>query len=179
MAGFLAVVYAIWRWILHPVDQAGKRLALPTQFTIVDFLCLFFLVQLPMAFIHYGDFGEAWGGRWLLDIFTWLACGSMWLVSVRTLSRAGVRKQWHRAVFLAFVLPVAVCSAIVVPCLTAVAVVMLLSNPPLDDLRWPVLALADAVLIAAVYVSGRFTRRIVDVPTAADPADEAGGSNDL
>ncbi len=157
-------IYSVARWVLRPIDEAGKRLKLPMQFTLADFLCLFFILQMPMAFIHGELFGEKppLGVLIVLDVLVWFACGSMWWVSVRTLSRAGIHNLWHRALFLTLVIPASIAGAIMIPVLTiAVACTVLLE--PASRLE-PSMALAmasDAGLIAAVYVAGRFTRRIV------------------
>ena len=42
-------------WVFRPLDRAAKGRRCPTQFTIVDFLCLFFIVQAPTALIHSQD----------------------------------------------------------------------------------------------------------------------------
>jgi hypothetical protein len=182
LAGFGSATFLVAWWIFRPLDVAGKRLDRPTQFTIVDFFCLFFLIQFPMAFIHFGDSRPDWreeGMTWVLDGFVWFACGSLWVASVRTLSRAGVTNPWHRAVHLAFVLPVAIAGAIAVPVLSTVSVVSLLgilvgSAPP--EL-WALLSAIDLALIAAVYAAGRWTRRMLraalgDLPTRTVGAAE-------
>ncbi len=181
LVGFGGATFLVAWWILGPLDAAGKRLDRPTQFTIVDFFCLFFLIQLPMAFIHYGDYRPAWGQEdwtWVLDGFVWFACGSLWLASVGALSRAGVTNPWHRAVYLAFVLPVAIAGAIAVPILSTLCVVWLLaivagSAPPR---LWALLSVADVALIAAVYAAGRWTRWMLRAALGDLPAQTGGAT---
>jgi len=101
-------------WVFGPIVRAGKERRLPPQYSITDFLCLFLLIQLPMALIHgylqpaQSGFlpGGATGVVWLLDGYAWLACGALWWGSVRGLSRAGIRNPWSRICFLVVVLPV-------------------------------------------------------------------------
>jgi hypothetical protein len=181
--GLIGIGMAVWLvawWILRPLDQAAKRLDRPTQFTIVDFFCLFFLLQWPMAFIHFGEYRqtiEAEGLVWPLDGFVWLACGSLWLASVRALSQAGVTNQWHRAIHLAFVLPVAIVGVIAVPILSVMSVAFVFAAA-LGEVRpkgWVLAPVIDLALIAGVYAAGQWTRRIVALPPPAPPAEAAGG----
>ncbi|NQU24625.1 MAG: hypothetical protein HQ567_25360 [Candidatus Nealsonbacteria bacterium] len=105
--GTFVGMIAIGAWILLPVDRAAKDRRAAVQFTLLDFLCLFVVVQLPTGIIRSigSNYNERW--IWLMYAFAWIACGLMWWISVRRLSLAGVHRPWHRAVFQAAVLPVA------------------------------------------------------------------------
>jgi len=96
---------AIAVWVLRPIHRAARSRRAPAQLALIDFLCLIFLAQLPMAVI--GWFGGTFNprGTWVLYVFGWVACGLLWWVAVRLLSRAGVRQARRRAVFQVFVLP--------------------------------------------------------------------------
>ncbi len=152
-------------WVLGPIDRAAKEFRAPMQFTLVDFLCLFFLVQLPMALIHGLLSEDELAARWILDIYAWCAIGAFWTASVHFLSRAGIGNPRHRAVFLSFVAPSAIAGAIVLPSLTAVALVALahFTNPfsPGNRIPTTIGTLVYIGLLAAVFFSGRFTRTIV------------------
>ncbi len=166
-AAVAVLALAIGRWIFNPVEQAARKREFPPQYSIADFLCLFFLIQLPMALVH-GYFG---GGRsrfvvgelaraapWILDIFAWFACGMMWWLSVRTLSRAGVRNPRSRAIFLVVVVPVALVGALGIPIVSIAMVAGADSLPP--PTLWG-LSLLGVVLVGAVVACGKYTRRIV------------------
>ena len=103
----------VWRialWIARPLDIAAKNRKHPTQFTIVDFLCLFFLIQWPTALIHslptsnvniinrYFPF--------VLDAYAWASMGVIWWKFAEIMSRAGINTPVHRIILLVLVLPV-------------------------------------------------------------------------
>src|SRR5690348_14435588 len=44
-----SLLIVIGRYVLGPLDRAARYRRCPTQFTMVDFLSLMFLFQLPMA----------------------------------------------------------------------------------------------------------------------------------
>lgn len=167
-------------WVFNPLERAARRRELPPQYSIADFLCLFFLIQLPMALVH-GYFGGAESRRaadeldrvapWILDAFAWFACGMMWWLSVRTLSRAGIRNPWSRAIFLVVVVPVALVGALGIPILSAVIVTDLGSLAPFS--WWSLVLLLELALIAAVLGCGKYTRRIVAAAAVPGEADKA------
>lgn len=49
----------------------------------------------------------------------------MWWLCVQTLSRAGIRHAWRRAVFLAFVVPLTVAGSLLVPATSLTLVITL------------------------------------------------------
>ncbi len=149
----------IGNWVLRPLDQAGRRLQLPMQFTVADFLCLFFMLQLPMAFIHSGPVNEeSFLLIVFLDVFVWGSIGTMWWISVRTLSRAGILSPWRRSVFLAIVVPVTIVGAIAVLGLVPTAIVISLDNRIASGLGLFGGALG---LVFALYLCGLYTRWMV------------------
>ncbi|NUQ65694.1 MAG: hypothetical protein HUU20_24755 [Pirellulales bacterium] len=190
--GVLAIVGAVALgvaiWVLHPIDRAAREFRAPMQFTLVDFLCLFLLVQLPMALIHGFLNDQEAGIRWMLDIYAWFGVGSFWAASVHALSRAGIRNPRHRAIFLGFVAPSAISGVVVLPVLTAVGIVALAERGGellSRNSRGP-LAIAIVsylALLVVVYFSGRLTRSMVATaardrqpaqpePESADPPVE-------
>lgn len=170
---------AIGLWVFHPVERAARKRELPPQYSIADFLCLFFLIQLPMALVHgyfRGEPSRLFGNDisraapWILDAFAWFACGMMWWLGVRTLSRAGIRNPWSRAIFLVVVVPIALVGALGIPILLAVI------GTGLDSLQpssWTGLVLLELALIGAVLGCGKYTRRIVAAAAVPDGADKA------
>ncbi|MBN2475780.1 MAG: hypothetical protein JXB62_14305 [Pirellulales bacterium] len=105
-----AIAAGIAAWVLEPINRAGRQRHAPLQFMLVDYLCLFVLFQLALALVHAfpsGQFTEV-AGRLFAYGAAWFAFGVMWWLSVQTLSRAGVRNAWRRAVFLACIVPLTV-----------------------------------------------------------------------
>lgn len=149
------------RWILFPVDRAARHLELPTQFAISDLLALFFLFSLMTGLIHWIVPEEPPGLRWALDAYAWIACGLMWGKSVQALSRGGITRVAHRAIFLAFVLPVAYFGSLTLPPLLGLIVFPLcgLSGPTGENVT--VLLVTLLGLSAAMFACGVFTRRMV------------------
>ncbi|MBN2216330.1 MAG: hypothetical protein JW719_03030 [Pirellulales bacterium] len=105
------LVWGVASWIARPLDRAAKNRRHPTQFTIVDFLCLFVLVQAPTALIHAIKTGTESGIQewvpYLLDCYAWGSIGVIWWKSAEIMSRAGINTPWHRVVLLLVVLPAA------------------------------------------------------------------------
>lgn len=184
----LVILVVIARWILRPLDQLVEDLRKrstgsgdlpqepasprhrPTQFTILDLLCLFVLVQPPMALLHAPGWSVVPNGAyWLFDLFIWGSCGAMWWASVRMLSQADIHNPWHRGLYLGLVLPMSLFSAIAAPvlllpiCITLIMAwsgATMLANSPL----WPLSTMLaiEALILPAVYFSGRFTRWMAD-----------------
>ncbi len=174
--GLVAIAVAIGAWILRPLDQAAKSSVRAPQFTLVDFLCLFVLIQLPTGLIHGWLRGTDYPGIWVLDGFGWGSCGMMWWISVRTLSRAGIQNPWHRGTFLLSALPLAFFGSIATPFIVLLLVVSAATNTPaeLKEMGW--LAVAVVALVAALYGCGRYTRWMIRAahPPMAGAAATAG-----
>jgi hypothetical protein len=143
-------------WVLGPLDRAARDRSCPAQFTLADFLCLFVLIQLPLAALHWAAQGP---NIWALDVLVCLAFGAVWWTAVRTLSRAGVHRAWHRSLCLAVVVPAAFSGAIMAPGAVAMALVELCESGRVGaSLLW---LAADVVIVALMYGMGRFTRAVV------------------
>lgn len=122
LVGFIAVVVMIGgvglslvvlgKFMLGPLDAAARERGRPTQFTLADFLALIFLFQLPVAIMRVTVPADA-ARMTPVWIFAWVASCSMWGLSVRTLSRAGIETPWRRVVFLSAVLPIAYFGSVV------------------------------------------------------------------
>lgn len=65
LAILVAAIVVIARWVLRPLDQAAKGREAPAQFTLVDFLCLVFMAQLPTGLVRWAfrESGESPGPR--------------------------------------------------------------------------------------------------------------------
>jgi hypothetical protein len=148
--------------VLRPLDQAAKKSKLPLQFTLGDFFCLFLLIQLPTGLLHFWLSPLEDPEIWVFDGLAWVCCGLMWWVSVRTLSRAGIRNPWHRGVFLVLVLPVAYFGSIVSAILWPVLCVLAFQDIGRGDLsRVASIGAVQVALLTAVFVCRHFTRRMV------------------
>lgn len=158
MAALVAAIGLSGRWTLRPLDQAAKSSARRPQFTLVDFFCLFLLVQLPTGLIH--GWLPDYSAIWVFDGFAWGACGMAWWISVRTLSRAGVQNPWHRGIFLVLVLPIAYFGAIVAAVLPVVTFALVVEGDG-EGRTIALLAAIEAALCVGLHACGWFTRRIV------------------
>ncbi|MBN1588307.1 MAG: hypothetical protein JW888_02210 [Pirellulales bacterium] len=163
-----SVVRRVVPWIARPLDLAAKDRQHPTQFTIVDFLCLFVLVQAPTALIHAikNEPGVQIEAIYLLDGFAWISVGLIWWKCVEIMSRAGIQKPRHRVVLLLFVLPVTVAGPlvpIVFPIVVAIGMVRFYS--PIG-LVFTALCIAGG-LPAALFWCARLTEKVVAASEAA------------
>jgi hypothetical protein len=93
------------RRILRPIDQAAKERDAPFRFSIGDFLCLFWVVQLPLTFVFQLGDDETLTTYWLFTVVIWAVAPIVWVTCARALSKAGVSAGKHRFVFLAVVVP--------------------------------------------------------------------------
>ena len=165
-----SLVRLIGTWVFRPVDRAAKDREHPTQFTILDFFCLFFIIQLAMAVIHW-QLGLGKGAQmyfvYLFDAFCWFACGALWLKSVQFMSRAGIQKPSHRVLFLAFIIPTTLVGALGTPALIWFTLIAIFIKPSNDSFyNLPVLLALLCLMPLILYASARSTRRIV---AAAEP----------
>ena len=171
----LVLAVAIGSWILRPLDRAAKNLQHPTQFTLIDFFCLFFLIQLPTGVIHLWLADTATEMRWLLDVYSWMSCAAMWGFSVQKLSRAGIHNPRHRGIFLAFVLPVAFFGSIAFPVVIPLTCILVSNNQvasPRTVVTWAVWI--QIALVFGLYACGRFTRRMVAAVPSSAPGSPFG-----
>jgi hypothetical protein len=97
------------RWILTPIDRAAKSREAPVRFSIGDFLCLFILIQIPLAAIFRlqdsTEDGDVRVGLWVLTAILWGVGTVIWYAGARTLSKAGVAATGNRFVYLGLILP--------------------------------------------------------------------------
>jgi len=178
LAVVIGSIVAIARWILRPLDQAAKGRQAPAQFTLVDFLCLVFMAQLPTGLVQWMFHDSQYGGVAAIYVFAWIACGLLWWTAIRTLGRAGIHGTWRRAGFLALVLPTAVFGIIAfLPLSFAVIAAAFSGELPWRGLRFGLALLAEGALLAALYACGRYTRWLV--ASAAKPDGRAGPSKEL
>ena len=170
----ISLVVLIGTWVFRPVDRAAKDREHPTQFTIIDFFCLFFIIQLSMAVIHW-QFGlgddAAMAFMYILDAFSWFACGTLWMKSVQLMSRAGIQKPLHRVLFLAFIIPATLVGSLGTPVLLWFTLIAVFTKPSNESFyNLPVLLALLCLIPPILYASARSTRWIV---AAAEPPSPA------
>jgi hypothetical protein len=94
------------RWILAPIDRAAKSRQAPARFSLGDFLCLFVIIQIPLAAVfRIGDGNDENRSLWMPMVIVWILGTVIWYMGSRTLSKAGVRRTWVRSVYLGLILP--------------------------------------------------------------------------
>ncbi|NLE38503.1 MAG: hypothetical protein GX621_10810 [Pirellulaceae bacterium] len=167
------LMLAIVPWVVRPLDRAAKARQRPTQFTIVDFLCLFVLAQFFTALIHSIRPGrEEEVQEWvpyLLDVYAWISIGLIWWKCAEIMSRAGIDKPWHRVVLLLFVLPVTAVgplSPFILVIVAAIGMARFSSHVALGL----TMTLMVAGVTAGLFVSRRLIRRIVAESESATDA---------
>ncbi len=158
----LVGIFFLGRWSFGPIDDAAKSRMHPVQFSMIDLLSLVVLFQLPMAAIRWlvgGVDGSDWerGGVWMLYGAGWLASGLCWWTSVRTLSRAGIHNPWHRAFFVAVILPATIVGTFGTVLLPAIVLPGYVSGYIMPPLTTVFLA-GQAFLITICYACGRYSR---------------------
>ena len=167
----VAAPVGIARWVLRPLDEAARRSRMRLQFTVLDFLCLFVLVQVPMALIHGISRYTPTIVIALADAFSWLCVGSMWFAGVWAMSRAGIHRAADRCLFLVVVLPVSIISVLEFPGWVLVVHLMTAFSRPLQEMLPSIVVLT--VALAGVYPAGAFMRRMVARTESPLPEDDA------
>jgi hypothetical protein len=161
---FVSIPYSI-RWVVGPIDSAARSRRFPRQFNLADFLCLFFLLQLPLALLQRAFFsGPDDQSRRIaipIGIGTWIAGGMMWWFAVHILSRAGVDRVLHRCLFLVLIMPFALVGSVVFGFVPLVVAARLSER---GSGSWHGLWLLmgmEVGLFALIFAAGRFTRSMV------------------
>jgi len=158
------LVWKVAAWIARPLDLAAKNRQHTTQFTIVDFLCLFVLVQAPMALIHSIKTGSGTGIQgWellFLDCYAWGSIGLIWWKSAEIMSRAGINTPWHRVVLLLVILPVTLVGPLLPFVFIIVTAIGMVKFPSIFWIGFTVVSIVVA-MPAAMILSARLVRRIV------------------
>ncbi len=170
LAGFVAMQIAVGIWVFRPVDQAAKDREHPTQFTIIDFFCLIFVIQVSMAVVHWllgSRRDDEMAIVYIFDVFSWFACCTLWMKSVQLMSRAGIERPLHRVFFLAFIIPGTLVSSMGLPVVLLFILGIVFGDPDIEayfDLLGLLIVLC--FMPPVLYVSAKSTRRIV---AAAEP----------
>jgi hypothetical protein len=91
-------------WILSPIDRAAKSREAPVRFSVGDFLCLFVIIQIPLAVVFRGGTDDWREGAVIVAVLLGAVGCVIWYAGARTLSKAGVSNTWLRFVYLGPVL---------------------------------------------------------------------------
>ena len=102
-----ALVPLMWtiRRILRPIDNLAKSRNAPFRFSIGDFLCLFWIVQIPLAFVFQIDAEETAIQYWVFTVVVWGVAPLVCITCAHALSKAGIVEGVHRYIFLGVVVP--------------------------------------------------------------------------
>ncbi len=168
------------RWILGPLNRLAEVRRQPAQFTLLDFFCLFVLVQLGLAVILGRSAIPETPERVVIGtgVLTFSALG--WWAGVRVLSQAGIRSASHRAFFLLVVFPVTILVAVGLPFGAAAVVVMVLavtlgapsSAVPLSWALGASVLLSIALALCRRYVLWLARSHSPPPPSTTPPGDE-------
>lgn len=120
----LIVAPLVGTLILGPVNRAAGRLRAPTRFLLPDFMWL--LVQLQLALGYCVSFVGVQQRHFFPLVLGFLSLASlmMWAGAVSFLSRAGVRSNLRRGVFILLLLPATLAMMIAVPILPVLSFVL-------------------------------------------------------
>ena len=158
----------ILKRIMDPLEAAARRQSRPAQFTMADFLSLFFLLQIPMAAIHALPGDVPRGAKVTLDCFAWVVCGLLWASGVKKLANSGVERPRHRLIFLALVLPASFFGTLVF-IFTGIACIACFFEARGTGLWGPGLLLVEMALLVVFRLSANFVRRMVAAAEAPPP----------
>lgn len=110
--------------ILGPVNRAAGRLRAPTRFLLPDFMWLLVQLQLALGYcVTFVGVQQRYFFPLVLGFLT-LASLMMWAGAVSFLSRAGVRSNLRRGVFILLLLPATLAMMICVPVLPVVSYIL-------------------------------------------------------
>lgn len=160
VAAFLSTVF-IGRWILGPIDRAAALREAPARFSIGDFLCLFLVVQIPLAAIYQTADDDWRVPFWILTILTWIVAPLIWFAAAGALSKAGVTSSKHRFVFLSLLVPIAYYALIPFAILSAIGAFNLFRGQIHVFVEHSFLLLLWIGAAILFYLSGLYTRWMI------------------
>jgi hypothetical protein len=169
---FVLGVLAIGKWILGPIDRAARTRNAPVQFSIADFLCLFIVVQVPLAAaFQFSQEEETAAFYWLLTAITWIVAPVIWLAATRALSKAGISAGMHRLMLMGLIVPIAYYGLIPFVIMSMAGPVLVVTNewPRIAGFHWYVVVWF--VLGVLLYLSGLFTQWLVRQVEVAPPSE--------
>lgn len=178
-AGFAAAAAA--RWIAEPIETLAKSRRAHLQFTLLDLLILFALLQLAVGTVQYlvgspgnSDYRQSQRvAAYVFDAFAALVIVLSWWCGVSMVSRAGIGRGWHRAIILAFVVPCGTVSLAALVLMTTSIFFVVLASPGTAALMIGIMC----ALLAVTGVCGQLTRWIAakyqpsELPAPSAPAE--------
>jgi hypothetical protein len=107
LAIILIIAPIAWtvRRTLRPVDQAAKQGNEPFRFMVGDFLCLFWVIQLPLVAVAEIDATETPIYFWQFFALVWVLAPIVWVTCARALTKAGISGGLRRWIYLALIVP--------------------------------------------------------------------------
>jgi hypothetical protein len=173
------VTLAMWWWIAAPVDRAAKERKCPGQLMLIDLFGLFTLLQLMLSPVFHSFGGRT--GRpqdndnstyWPFCIPIAFVAALIWWTTVQAMSRAGVRRAWHRIFFGVVIYPITIVGSFG-QIFLAFVLAQWIDAGDTSDVPSPIWPLAaEAALVVAWYFCGRFSRHML----AAALADQTRGA---
>ena len=154
---FAVIPFSLSVGILLPIDRVARSTRAPIRFTMLDFLGLVFMVQLPMGLIHSNLSWQESGLVWALDIFGWIATTLVWCTAISTFARAGIDDVYQRGVLVFIALPMAYMGTFAISWLPIVVYHYWSDH---DVWRWALLVVLEFALIVAVVFSLIYARRV-------------------
>ena len=120
--------------ILGPVNRAAGRLKAPTRFLLPDFMWLLVQLQLALGYcVTFVGVQQRYFFPLVLGFFM-LASVMMWAGAVSFLSRAGVRSNLRRGVFILLLLPATLALMIAAPLLPVVSYLLVMEAQEIEQL---------------------------------------------
>lgn len=115
LLGIIAAALRMVRWIAKPLETAARSRRFPLQFTVLDVLILFTMLQCTVGTVHYLATGDVEPGSaaardaaasaFALDAVAAVFFLLCWCCGVSMASRAGINRWWHRVIILGLVAP--------------------------------------------------------------------------
>lgn len=157
----IALVVLLEYWMLKPLAQAYRRGRGQTQYLLADFFCLLVHLQIAVAVAIATNEGRRDAMTIYTAASTWLYLAVMWWMGVSALSRANVRSQLRRAVFLLVVVPIACLGSLWLILVGFKGLIAVFDYPTwwagtasVLAVLWPLLAGLAAAFIAARLATG-------------------------
>jgi hypothetical protein len=173
LLGVFAVIYAVGKWILGPIDRAARERRAPVRFAISDFLCLFVVVQLPLTLISRSRSEDTEALFWAFTILAWIVAPVIWISCAVALSRAGITSGKHRFIFMGVVLPIVYYGLIPFMLMAIFAIATFRSGHGIELGKYWWLIIIWVLLGAGLVGCGVFTNRLIRSTGVASVSDDS------
>jgi len=170
----IALVVALEFWMLKPLADAYKHGRGKTQYLLADFFCLLVHIQIAVLVAIATNDGKRDALTIYTAVSTWLFLAVMWWMGVTALSRANIRSQLRRAVFLLVVVPIACLGSMWLVLVGFKGVIAVLETDAWGantqrvlQILWPLLAGLAAMFVIARLANGW----VLSGPVTAESAE--------